>query len=166
MMVDWLIDHDKEEPYLDFKEALGISKNSPFPKIAKDIFAFSNYGGGFILIGFRHKSKFPELAEKTSEDSGDEKPEYLRDYVPVGLGESYHVDQAALQEKFNAYSLEALSIDYREFTRVFEGIPRGGFIAQHPIGDGVWWNVISQSSCAYVTYMQMVIRYLTQTQLW
>ncbi|MGI0070164.1 MAG: hypothetical protein ACREAN_07925 [Nitrosopumilaceae archaeon] len=31
--------------------------------------------------------------------------------------------------------------------------PIGGFIAQHPIGDGVWWNVISQSSCAYVTWI-------------
>ena len=28
----------------------------------------------------------------------------------------------------------------------------GGFIAQHPFGDGLWWNVIGQGSCPYVTW--------------
>lgn len=119
MMVDWLIDHDREEPYLDFKETLDISKNSPFPKIAKDIFAFSNYGSGFILLGFRHKSKFKTLIEKPNKS---EKSEGTRNYVPVGLTASFHVDQATLQEKFNAYSEESLIIEYREFTRNFDGI--------------------------------------------
>ena len=117
MMLDWLIAHDREEPYLDFKETLDISKTAPFPKIAKDVFAFSNYGGGFILIGFRHKSK-----GLTKEQDDSESLEYTRNYLPVGLGTLFHIDQATLQEKFNAYSSEALVIDYSEFTRNIDGI--------------------------------------------
>lgn len=117
MMLDWLIAHDREEPYLDFKETLDISRTSPFPKIAKDIFAFSNFGGGFILLGFRHKSK-----GLTEERDDSKSPEYTRNYVPVGLGNSFHIDQATLQEKFNAYSNEPLVIGLREFARNIEGI--------------------------------------------
>lgn len=123
MMLDWLIDHDKEEPYLDFKEILDVSKTAPFQKIAKDFFAFSNYGGGFILIGFRHKTKFPKLAEKISEDTKEEEIRFEHDYVPVGLSEAHHIDQATLQQKFNSFSPEPLTIDYREFTRMVDGIP-------------------------------------------
>ena len=123
MMLDWLIDHDKEEPYLDFKESLDISKTAPFPKIAKDFFAFANYGGGFILIGFRHKTKFPKLAEGTAEVSVEDDFKFERDYVPVGLIDTHHIDQATLQEKFNSFSTEPLTIEYREFTRKIDGIP-------------------------------------------
>ena len=56
-MLDFLIERDHEEPFIDFKEKMSISKKSPFSKIAKDIFAFSNYGGGFIILGFKKRKK-------------------------------------------------------------------------------------------------------------
>jgi hypothetical protein len=55
LMLDFLIDRDNESAYVDFKEVIDISKEGPFAKIAKDIFALSNYGGGFILIGFKER---------------------------------------------------------------------------------------------------------------
>jgi hypothetical protein len=60
IMLDFIIAKDKEEPFIDFKASLEITKRSPFPKIAKDIFAFSNYGGGFLLIGFKERLKCKE----------------------------------------------------------------------------------------------------------
>ena len=63
LMLDFLIEWDKEETFLDFKATLSIAKNAPFAKIAKDILAFSNYGGGFILIGFSEKPKTQDTLE-------------------------------------------------------------------------------------------------------
>ena len=53
LILDFLIQRDKEEPFIDFKEKISISKGYPFVKIAKDFFAFSNYGGGYLLLGFK-----------------------------------------------------------------------------------------------------------------
>lgn len=116
-MVDFLIDRDQEESFVDFKETLSISKNSPFAKIAKDLFAFSNYGGGFILTGFKER--------KTPIDETKEiPPEEKRRFIPVGLPADFCVDQADLQSKFNAYSSSPIIIDYREFQRKFSGTDR------------------------------------------
>ncbi len=109
MMLDFLIERDKEEPFIDFKETLSISKESPFAKIAKDIFAFSNYGGGFIFIGFREKAKTR---------TPDVEPE-KRTYLPVGLPEDFHIDQADLQSKFNSYTDSPIELQYREFYRTY-----------------------------------------------
>jgi hypothetical protein len=114
LMLDFLIEWDKEEAFLDFKETLSIAKNSPFAKIAKGILAFSNYGGGFILVGFREKAKAADAQE------ADEK----RTYLPVGLPEDFHIDQASLQEKFNAYLKEPVELHYREFHRTLDGIQK------------------------------------------
>lgn len=43
LMLDFLINRDREDTFIDFKETLSIAKDSPFAKVAKDIFAFSNY---------------------------------------------------------------------------------------------------------------------------
>lgn len=109
-MLDFLIEKDHEDTYLDFKETLSVSKDAPFAKIAKDIFAFSNWGGGFILIGFRER--------KTPLSSN---PEEKRNFIPILLPENFHIDQADLQSKFNAYSPEPLNIQYREFFRNLDG---------------------------------------------
>lgn len=160
MMIDWLIDHDKEEPYLDFKESLDISRNSPFPKIVKDIFAFSNFGGGFILIGFRHKSKFSQITEETTQNVDDDKNEvkFERDYMSVGLAESFHIDQATLQERFNAFSPEPLVIDYREFFHVFDGVAfklaliyvPPSTLPLKPIKDGIYTESNGKTKSAFL----------------
>jgi hypothetical protein len=97
--VDFLTALRKECPYLDFKLTLDISKSSNFPEIAKDILAFSNYGGGWILIGWKEY--------KSSQ------------FIPVGLPQDYKIDSAALQEKFNSFIDCPISIEYREFDRDF-----------------------------------------------
>jgi len=109
-MLNFLIDRDKEEAFLDFKETIKIDKDSPFSKIAKDIFAFSNYGGGFILVGFKER--------KTKLDSNLESK---RHFLPMGLSEDFHIDQADLQSKFNSYSENPINIDYHEFFTHIEG---------------------------------------------
>ena len=83
-----------EAPFLDFKLTINIGKDSDFPEIAKDIFAFSNYGGGWILIGWKEEKN--------------------KRYTPVGVPEDYNVDQANLQEKFNAYLEEPIELLYTE----------------------------------------------------
>ncbi len=100
-VIDFLMAQKKECPYLDFKYTIHIGKNSNFPEIAKDIFAFSNYGGGWILVGWKEEKK--------------------NQYVPEGLPDDYEVDQATLQEKFNSYSNIPTQIDYREFTMNIDG---------------------------------------------
>lgn len=108
MMLNLLIDRDAEEPYVDFKETIDIGKNAPFAKLAKDIFAFSNYGGGVMLIGFRQRSRLGATKEFEVEKEA---------FGPVGLTPEYQVDPASLQEKFNSYSNSPLELRYREFHR-------------------------------------------------
>jgi len=106
MILDFLISRNREEAFVDFKETMDISRNAPFAKIAKDIFAFSNNGGGFIFLGFKEKAKM-------SNPPPDEKSNFL----PIGLSESFHIDQADLQTKFNAYANIPIEIGYREFIK-------------------------------------------------
>lgn len=103
IVLKFLIDRDSEETFIDFKETLSIAHHAPFAKIAKDIFAFSNYGGGIIILGFREK--------KETDD-----PTIKRRFIPVGLSKDYTVDQADLQQKFNSYVNTPISLKYREFS--------------------------------------------------
>lgn len=104
-ITDFLIGQNKECSYLDYKTTISTATDGDFPKIAKHMIAFANYGGGWLLIGF--------LEDKEK-----------RFYHPDGLPSSYTVDQATLQEKFNSYSSEKLYIDYNEFKRTIDGQER------------------------------------------
>ena len=97
-VLDFLTSQKKECPYLDFKLTIHVGKNSDFPEVAKDIFAFSNYGGGWILIGWKEEKK--------------------NQYLPAGVPDDYKVDQATLQEKFNSYSSKPIQIEYKDFVLV------------------------------------------------
>ena len=125
-VIDFLMARNTECPCLDFKYTIHVDKGSDFPEIAKDIFAFSNYGGGWILVGWK-----------------EEKP---NQYIPEGLPEDYEVDQATLQEKFNSYSNIPIQIEYKEFTKNIAGVTRR-FAAVYippsydilkPVKDGVY----------------------------
>ena len=109
LMVDYLIALDREDAFLDFKEIIELDKDH-FPKLAKDIFAFSNVGSGFILIGFRDA--------KNQERTGRERK---RSFTPVGLPQEFELDQAVLQEKFNSFSNIKIELSYREFFKNFDG---------------------------------------------
>lgn len=124
-VIDFLAERKKECPYLDFKYTIHTGKNSDFPEIAKDIFAFSNYGGGWILIGWK---------EITSNQ-----------YLPEGLPEDYKVDQATLQEKFNSYSNNPIELGYVEFNKKLKRfaaiyIPPSYNILM-PIKDGIYKKI-------------------------
>ncbi len=98
VVTNFLLSKKRETAELDFKYEIDIKKSSDFAKIAKHVFAMSNYGGGHILIGFKET--------KTG------------NIEPVGLPLDYHIDQAHLQEKFNAYSNSPIVLDYKEVKKI------------------------------------------------
>lgn len=101
LVLDFLLSKRRETADLDFKFTLDISRVSDFVEIAKDFFAMANFGGGYILFGFFEK------------ETGS--------YELLGLTKNFHVDQASLQEKFNSFSNEPITLHYREFERDIEG---------------------------------------------
>ncbi len=108
-VIGFLKSQNKENPYLDFKLTIDIAKGSDFPEIVKDILAFSNYGCGWILIGWQEKTK--------------------NVFTPIGLSDQFQLDQATLQEKFNSYVTNPIELLYREVTLNIEGVDkRFGFI--------------------------------------
>jgi DNA-binding PadR family transcriptional regulator len=104
IVTDFVLSQRRETAELDFKLTLDTGRDSDFAEIAKDIFAMSNYGGGYLVIGFA------ETKAGTIE--------------PVGLASDFHIDQAQLQEKFNSYSNDPLAIDYKEIEREVNGEAR------------------------------------------
>ncbi|MBD3354429.1 hypothetical protein GF361_00410 [Candidatus Woesearchaeota archaeon] len=99
-VIDFLTTSTRESPFLDFKKTIDLRKSSAFPETAKDIFAFSNYGGGWILLGWEEHKK--------------------NQFVPVGLSEDFEFEPANLQTKFDSYSIEPLAFDYTEFRKDFK----------------------------------------------
>lgn len=101
-VIEFLTAQKKESPFLDFKYVIPVDKDSDFPELAKDMFAFSNYGGGWILVGWEEHKK--------------------NQFVPVGLPEEYNLEPAVLQQKFESLSSEPLALGYTEFTKDFTSV--------------------------------------------
>ncbi|MCW4049129.1 MAG: hypothetical protein NWE89_05265 [Candidatus Bathyarchaeota archaeon] len=97
-IIDFLMSKSNETAEYDFKYLVNLRKSGDFVKIAEDIFAMSNYGGGFLLFGFKER-------------------EGHAGYDPLGLPDSYSIDGAAIQRKFNSYSNEPITLYYKEYTR-------------------------------------------------
>lgn len=103
-IIDYLLAQTKETTFHDFKWTLDVRKYSQdFPKIIKDVYAFSNYGGGWLVLGVKQN------------DHSDEN--IKGKFVKVGLPSSFELEDASLQEKINSYLEEPISIQYTEFTR-------------------------------------------------
>lgn len=103
-VIDYLLSQTKETSFHDFKWTLDIGKNSvDFPKIVKDVFAFTNYGGGFIVLGVKPNDHI----DKSIKGS----------FVKVGLPDDFEIDQASLQEKINSYMDTPLTIGYTQFEK-------------------------------------------------
>jgi predicted HTH transcriptional regulator len=100
IVIDYLLSQKRETAEMDFKLFINVSRHAEFAKIAKDIFAMSNYGGGYLVIGFKETT--------------------TGRFEPVGLPEDFHIEQASLQEKFNSYSNEPLALDYAEVEKEVE----------------------------------------------
>jgi len=98
IVIDFLMSKTSETAEYDFKYLIYLKKESDFVKIAEDIFAMANYGGGYLLFGFREKKN-------------------TKGYDPIGLPDEYHVDGADIQRKFNSYSNEPITLHYLEFDR-------------------------------------------------
>lgn len=106
-VIDYLFSLTKETPFLDFKTIMDIGKDSDFPKIVKDVFAFSNNGGGYLMIGIKPN----DHSNKDIKGS----------FIKQGLPEDYEVDQATIQQKVNAYTSNPIEIDYTQFERTVNG---------------------------------------------
>lgn len=105
IVVDFLFAKRRETAELDFKWTIDMARKSAFPELAKDLFAMANNGGGHILFGFQEDKKTGAI-------------------TPIGLPPEFHVDQADLQGKFNAFTTEQVTLHYREFERTIDGSKR------------------------------------------
>ena len=47
--------YNREDDKWDYKEKINISTKTEFANFAKDLLSFSNYGGGYLLLGIRDK---------------------------------------------------------------------------------------------------------------
>lgn len=110
-VIDYLLSQTKETNYHDFKAILDISRNSnDFPKIIKDVYGFSNAGGGFLVLG----------VHQNDHSNADIKGPFAK----LGLPDDFTIEQASLQEKINSYFDTPLEIGYTEFVREFYGEAR------------------------------------------
>ena len=101
-VIDYLLAQTKETSFHDFKWAIDVSKNSmDFPKIIKDVYAFSNYGGGWLVLGVK---------ENDHSDTN-----VKGKFVKVGLPNGFTLEDASLQQKINSFLEEPVSIHYAEF---------------------------------------------------
>ena len=101
---DFLFGLKKECAYLDYKWFIDLSKNSEdFAKTMKHVLAFSNYGCGWIMLGWKE-------IDKTLK--------------PVGLPENFSADQAVIQEKVNSYLEKPLEVHYKEFYKEVDNVKK------------------------------------------
>ena len=68
VVLSYLFSRSYESSELDFKESLETAKGSEFPRVARHFFGMSNYGGGFLLVGFRPKPTGGFLPVGVAED--------------------------------------------------------------------------------------------------
>ena len=103
-VIDYLLAQTKETTFHDFKWTVDITKDSQdFTKIIKDVYAFSNYGGGWLVLGVKQN------------DHSNEKNKGK--FIKAGLPDDFELEDASLQEKINSFLDEPISIQYTEFTR-------------------------------------------------
>lgn len=72
-IIGFILSQRRETAEIDFKATLDTGKESDFANIAKDIFAMANYGGGYLIIGFKET------------ETGS--------YEPIGLPPTFHIDK-------------------------------------------------------------------------
>ena len=88
-----------ESDNLDFKETFDDSPNS-WKKIAKDVFAMANSGGGYIVMGVK---------------------EARGEFVPVGLDLDFNIDPSVWFTKLNNWSTSQIGLVYKEHITEIKG---------------------------------------------
>ena len=107
----YLLHRTGEAPFHDFKWTISTAKGSEdFPKIIKDVYAFSNYGGGWLVLGVKQN------------DRSD--PKIRGKFVKAGLPAEFQLEDASLQEKINSNLSEPIEVRYNEFVRTIDGEKR------------------------------------------
>ena len=110
-VIDYLLSQTKETTFHDFKWTIDVSKDSPdFPKIIKDVYAFTNYGGGFLVLGVKQNDH--------------SNPDIKGSFVKTGLPEGFEIDQSTLQEKINSFMDLPITVGYTQFYREVYGETR------------------------------------------
>jgi len=110
--IDYLLNLGMESENLDYKEDLNIDKTEDVVKIAKDIAAMANTGGGYIILGVD------------------------KNFNKKGLTLERKIDEAILRSKINKYFYPPIEIHYREVFRVVNGeTKKFGVIHVSPSGD-------------------------------
>lgn len=103
-VISYLFGQAKETAFYDFKWFIDASRQShEFPKIIKDIYAFSNQGGGWMVLGVKENDGINTQIKSK--------------FIKAGIPDKYRLDGAMLQEKINKYLDEPISLQYVEFTR-------------------------------------------------
>ena len=98
---DYLLNQKKESVFLDFKRTIDIQDKSHYLKIIKDVLAFANSGGGYLLIGVDEN--------KSSKVPGR--------FTKIGVTNEFQFDDASFQEKINSYIDDPITIHYAFFKR-------------------------------------------------
>lgn len=108
--LNYMFNLGKETQFLDYKEIITIGKNSDFAKIMKDIFAFANSGGGFILFGISD-NKEPKIGIRGN-------------FQPVGLASDAVFDSSALEQTIESYSNTLIGVHYENFYKTIDNEER------------------------------------------
>lgn len=108
--VHYMFHLGKETQFLDYKKTFDTGKNSNFPEIVKDVFAFANRGGGFILFGMM-ENRYLETRVKGK-------------FYPKGLPSEFELEPSTLEDRIDSYSNVHLSVHYHDFYRVVDGQDR------------------------------------------
>lgn len=96
-LCDELIHKGMESPELDYKGTFDQSTGA-WMEIAKDIYAMSNYGGGYIVIGVEDAT-----------------------FKPVGIDPSFHLDTQVWADKVAAWVTGNIQLSYKEYQTMIEG---------------------------------------------
>lgn len=98
--IDNLLNANVEYEKLDYKENFDIESTEAIVKIAKDMAAMANSGGGDIVIGVD------------------------KNFVKKGLDLSFKIDEADLRNKINRYFQPKIDFVYKEVVRKVRGVER------------------------------------------
>ena len=93
-LLEKLIGEKNEYEELDYKETLDINSTKGVVFLVKDIIAMANMEkGGYIVLGVNN------------------------DYIGIGLGSDFHIDEALLNSKINSYCNPNVYFIYKEMIR-------------------------------------------------
>jgi len=95
--IEQLLRQGYESPDLDYKETFDNS-DEHWMKLAKDVFAMANHGGGYIVFGVPDGN-----------------------FIPAGMDTNFHIDSSVWSQKFNNWSTVRIELLYKEYVKDING---------------------------------------------